>query len=513
MMKRNIKKMEVVQLEHITGTYNDYWFTFSILLGILFSYIALDLRWKMFVFKDFMYHMWLLGCAVAMGIGIWTMHFVGMLAMEMPKQVFYDSRFVFLSMFISIIGTGLAFVLMKLNRFRLVLSSLLMGGGIVCMHYLGVWALNLNFSISFQPSIVILSFLIAVTAAFCSLWLLFFFNLRHSLHFKWRILSSILMGIGISGMHYIGMWGTQFHRKTILLPIEPYFKISSSSLSTFISVPAIIVVMIMLLSNAFLDKKLILQMKDLHDNEKKLRDSEKLSLVGELAAGVAHEIRNPLTALKGFSQMIYENPVHESNKRYAKIMMDEINRINFIVSEFMVLSKPHIVNISLTDLAQSIKNVITLLNTQAIMKNIEIIPEFIGDHFLLKCEENQIKQVIANIIKNSIEAIPHGGKIHIKTEKKDSFLTISVKDNGVGIPLENLHLLGKPFFTTKTEGTGLGLMVSKKIIQNHNGKFEINSIPDAGTTVTISLPIELDHLKQVKMNHKIKEDTSFFQSS
>lgn len=489
-------------MEHLIGHHNDYWLVFSILLGILFSYIALDLRWKMIVFKNFKYNLWLLGCAIAMGIGIWTMHYVGMLAMKLPIQRYYDVRLVFLSLLISIKGTGLAFCFMKLNRFRLLLSSLFMGGGIVGMHYLGVWAMHLNFSITFNPSIVLLSILIAFSAAFGSLWVLFFFNHKRAMKFNFRILSSILMGLGIAGMHYIGMWGTNLHYNPNQMSSAHYYSVSSSNLSSFISVPAIIVVLIMLLSSAFLDKKLILQIKDLNHQEKKLRESEKLSLVGELAAGVAHEIRNPLTTLKGFTQMMAENKDVEANKRYSKIMIDEINRINFIVGEFMVLSKPHIVQYSLTDLSVSIKNVITLLNTQAIINNIEINHEFIGERFFIKCEENQIKQVIANLIKNSIEAMPEGGKIRIIMEQQDSTLVISVIDNGVGISRENLHLLGTPFYTTKTEGTGLGLMVSKKIIQNHNGKFEIKSVPNIATTVMITLPTELSHLDYVKINNK-----------
>jgi NO-binding membrane sensor protein with MHYT domain len=182
-------------MEHNLSSYNDYWFVFSILIGILFSYIALDLRWKIIVFKDFMYNLWLLGCAIAMGIGIWTMHFVGMLAMETPHPIYYDGRIVLLSLFVSIIGTGFAFLLMKLTKFRLLFSSLFMGGGMLCMHYLGVWAMNLNFAISYKPSIVILSILIAFATSFGSLWLLFFYNHSHSMHFKWRLLSSGLMGI------------------------------------------------------------------------------------------------------------------------------------------------------------------------------------------------------------------------------------------------------------------------------------------------------------------------------
>lgn len=498
-------------MEHMSGSYNDYFLVFSILIGILFSYIALDLRWKMIIFNNFKYNLWLLGCAIAMGIGIWTMHFVGMFAMEMPGHIEYDARMVLLSLLISIIGTGLAFFMMKMHYVRLLFASVFMGGGIICMHYLGMEAMHLNFSITYNPLIVLLSLVIAFIAAFGSLWVLFFFNHHHSMKFNCRVLSSILMGIGIAGMHYIGMWGTNLHYQSSHSPTASNYSVSSSTLSSFISVPAIFVVLIMLLSSAFLDKKLIEHMKDLNNHEKKLRESEKLSLVGELAAGVAHEIRNPLTTLKGFTQMMNENTDIEANKRYSKIMIDEINRINFIVSEFMVLSKPHMVQFSLTDLALSINNVITLLNTQAIIKNIVIKPEFVGERFLIKCEENQIKQVLANLIKNSIEAMPQGGIIHIKMEQQDGHLVISVTDSGVGISRENLHLLGTPFYTTKTEGTGLGLMVSKKIIQNHNGKLEIKSAPNIATTVTITLPIELSHLNHVKLNHE--DDPTLSQSS
>jgi signal transduction histidine kinase len=305
------------------------------------------------------------------------------------------------------------------------------------------------------------------------------------------------------------MWGTKFQIEPNLLSDTPY-TISSGTLSSFISVPAMIVVLIMLLSSGFLDKRLLSNMQDLHASEKKLRESEKLSLVGELAAGVAHEIRNPLTALKGFTQMMQENTDNQANKRYLKIMYDEINRINFIVSEFMVLSKPHIVNIVHTDLSQTIKSVIDLLNTQAIMKNIEIVPKFVGDSFMLKCEENQIKQVMANIIKNSIEAMQDGGVIEIHLEQKNPFFVIKVSDNGGGIPEKFIPLVGKPFFTTKTEGTGLGLMVSKKIMQNHKGKFDILSIPEKGTTVMISLPMELNPIEHLNL---IEEETSLSQSS
>ncbi|HWO97073.1 MAG TPA: MHYT domain-containing protein [Bacillus sp. (in: firmicutes)] len=486
-------------MEHIHSSFNYYWFVFSILAGIIFSYIALDLRWKMIIFKDYMYNIWLLGCAAAMGIGIWTMHFIGMFAMKMPYEIFYDIRIVLLSMVFSIIGTGLAFFIMKLNRRRLIIASILMGSGIVCMHYIGMSAMEGKFLISYNIPLIILAVFVAITAAYGSLWLLFYFNHQSQAHYiKRKVISSLLMGVGISGMHYIGMWGTTFLVRENSLLSDSRYLVTSEILGSFISIPAVVVVFIMLLAGELLDRKLLSQMKELREGEKRLRESEKLSLVGELAAGVAHEIRNPLTSLKGFTKLIAQDTGAKSTKEYLKIMMDEIERINFIVSEFMVLSKPHLVNFSERDLSIIVKSVVTLLNTQAIIKNIEIVTVVEGDSFLLKCEENQIKQVLVNLIKNSIEAMPQGGKIYVKLKKQEAHFVIEVMDEGVGITKEQLDLVGKPFYTTKSEGTGLGLMVSKKIIQNHNGKIEMISEINKGTTVLIFLPFSRKHGNQMK---------------
>lgn len=475
------------------SSYNNYWLIFSILLSIFFSFIAIDLRWKMIIYKNFKYRLWLLACAISMGIGIWTMHFVGMAAMDMPYDIYYNSKIVLLSMIVSIVGTGSAFMFMKTDRIWLFVSSLLMGLGIVCMHYLGVEAMKESFYIMYDPISKLLSVTVAIGASCGALWLLFFFHHGHEISFKWRLLSSILIGLGISVTHYIGMWGTHFTPRNEFVT-ESLLTLSSETLTSYISIPVIIVVLIMLISGTVLDKRLISQIKDLQETEKKLREADKLSLVGELAAGVAHEIRNPLTSLKGFTELIQRDSTIETHKKYLKIMIDEINRINFIVSEFMVLSKPHLVQFTKKDLSELIQHVVTLLNTQAILKDIEIIPALEGGNFTLECEENQIKQVLVNIIKNSIESIQSGGVISVKLKRKKNQIVIEVADDGMGIPKEKLSMLGKPFFTTKIDGTGLGIMVSKKIIQNHNGTLTIHSEEHKGTTVVITLPTT--HLRE-----------------
>lgn len=218
-----------------------------------------------------------------------------------------------------------------------------------------------------------------------------------------------------------------------------------------------------------------------------LQNSEKLTLVGQLAAGIAHEIRNPLTALKGFLQLIQTEGMEK--KEYFSIMSSELARIELIVSELLVLAKPQSTYFQHRDLYTLIKHVVTLLDTEAIMKKVQILTDFEADIPLISCDENQLKQAFINFLKNGIEAMPQGGDIHIKVRRDYDRVLIHFADQGCGIPEEKIPRLGEPFYTTKEAGTGLGLMVSNKIIQNHLGSVHLTSKLGVGTTVTVTLPI------------------------
>ncbi|MFD5259721.1 ATP-binding protein [Bacillus wiedmannii] len=239
-----------------------------------------------------------------------------------------------------------------------------------------------------------------------------------------------------------------------------------------------------------LHDKIMIIVRDITERKKTeelLNKSDTLAAIGQLAAGVAHEVRNPLTVIKGFIQLFQINK--EDQEKYFDLMLSEIDRIEAILQEFLSIAKTDEINTEQKNIYQIYKNVVSLMNTKAIMTNIQV--ELYADtkDISIECSENQLKQVFINILQNSIEAMPDGGKItiHIK-EINDEGVIIHVIDEGIGIPEERIKRLGEPFYSTKEKGTGIGLMLSYKIIESHQGNISIMSEVGVGTTVTIYLP-------------------------
>lgn len=230
--------------------------------------------------------------------------------------------------------------------------------------------------------------------------------------------------------------------------------------------------------------------------EEMMLQSEKLSLVGQLAAGIAHEIRNPLTAIKGFLQLMKSEK--NENSQYLEIVFSELNRMEIILSELLMLAKPQQSMFKKENIHNALTEVILLLETEAHLNNVLIEKHLYSECEHVYCDQNQLKQVFINLIKNAIEAMPKGGVISITTKTESDGVTIIIEDNGEGIPEEILKKIGQPFVTTKEKGTGLGLMITYKIIENHQGTIEVKSEKEKGTIFTIKLPFEMNEEKEEK---------------
>ncbi|MGG1676940.1 ATP-binding protein [Neobacillus sp. NRS-1170] len=222
-------------------------------------------------------------------------------------------------------------------------------------------------------------------------------------------------------------------------------------------------------------------------SEEILLQSEKLSIVGELAAGVAHEIRNPLTTIKGFVQL-YKSGIQTFD--FNELLLSELERIESITTELLSLGKPQAVELNRINVRDLIENTLELMAPEALMYDIQIQLKAEESSYFITGEKNQLKQVFLNILKNAMEAMKGGGDIHISLSKGAAGdCVISVQDQGCGIPEELLPRLGEPFYSLKEKGTGLGIMICHKIIKQHNGTITYTSKENEGTLVEIKLPL------------------------
>jgi PAS domain S-box-containing protein len=215
--------------------------------------------------------------------------------------------------------------------------------------------------------------------------------------------------------------------------------------------------------------------------------SEKLSIVGQLAAGVAHEIRNPLTSIRGFVQLL--EATSGGNPEYFHIILAELLRIESIINEFLLLAKPEAIRTREVNIQTIIQQTVHLLSPQALLHNVHI--EYIVDESppFVECEPNHLKQVFINLLKNAIESMDSGGQVQIRLKVDQGYVVILFVDEGCGIPKERLDKLGEPFYTTKEKGTGVGLMVTQRIIETHKGTLTVNSVVGQGTCVEVRLPL------------------------
>ena len=231
---------------------------------------------------------------------------------------------------------------------------------------------------------------------------------------------------------------------------------------------------------------------NLRSLEQKIERNERLAMIGQIAAGTAHEIRNPLTSIKGFLQMFLQSFSENGMDRertYTEIMLTEINRINSLVSEFLLLSKPRDVQYAIVDLNTVFEEILPIVESQALLYGIEVQFSSRGQLPLVVGDTELLKQVFINICKNGIEAMGEQGTLHIShhVDPEGDKVSIDIKDTGPGIPLYIIDKIFDPFFTTKEEGTGLGLSVCQKIIHDIGGQIRV-STKGYGTTFHILLP-------------------------
>jgi len=239
--------------------------------------------------------------------------------------------------------------------------------------------------------------------------------------------------------------------------------------------------------------------RELKNTQSQLIQSAKMGVIGQIGAGVAHEINNPLTSILGFSQLLsskldklnLDPETYKTIKNYLDKIEKETTRCKTIVEKLLSFSRKPSQGHEIFDLNKVVEDTLSLLKSQLIVNNIEVITDFKADFPIVKGIPNQIQQVFVNIIVNAKDAMPDGGKLKITTEIEDDMVITSFSDTGHGISKENLSKIFEPFFTTKLnkKSVGLGLSISYNIIREHGGDIKVESEPGIGTTFHIYLPL------------------------
>ncbi|KKI89565.1 sporulation kinase [Bacillus sp. SA1-12] len=231
------------------------------------------------------------------------------------------------------------------------------------------------------------------------------------------------------------------------------------------------------------------RMKQLQLYYEQIQQAERLKTTGQLAAAVAHEIRNPITVVKGFLQLYKEDDsIDKQKKEHFSLMLDELNVAETVISDFLSIAKPKgNIDSSTVNVKNAILSVTDLIQSYALLHNISLKID-VQNEYIISCSLMEFKQLMINLLKNAIEASPNDGTIDIEVKEKKKFIEILVIDSGCGMTKEQLSAIGTPFYTLKSKGTGLGLMICFNIVQKYNGSIQFQSEEGKGTKVSICLP-------------------------
>ncbi|OGP66016.1 MAG: hypothetical protein A3K22_02765 [Deltaproteobacteria bacterium RBG_16_42_7] len=286
----------------------------------------------------------------------------------------------------------------------------------------------------------------------------------------------------------MGLWMARKILRPILILNKGVKKIGDGEVG--VEVPIVGVGEIKELALSF--NRMSIKLKELIDAIKAAQENlvrtEKLYAIGEFSAGVAHEIKNPLTSIKMLMQTI-KHKKHPLSAKDFGIIEGEVNRIDNIVKEFLAFARPEKIEKTGVNINGVLEEVITVTRPQIERTQIHLVEKLSPSLPLINGSHDALKQAFLNLVLNAVQAMDGGGTLNIGTAADNGTLSVVIKDTGVGIPKKYLKKVFDPFFTTKEEGTGMGLALTYNIINDHSGKIEIDSTPGMGTTVKVQLPL------------------------
>ncbi|MGA0609709.1 MHYT domain-containing protein [Caldimonas sp. KR1-144] len=480
-------------------TYNPWVVGLSLLMAVSASYVALDLAGRVRGRARVFTIAWTAGGAVVMGSGVWSMHFVGMLAVSLPIALSYDLAETMLSWAAAVAVSGLALHIAARERLgarTLAIGALLMGAGICAMHYLGMAALDLEPGIVWNPWLVLASALIAVVAS--AVALLVFFGLRRLSGLRAHVaqlLAALLMGAAISGMHYTAMAAAGFPVGAVCRNLDG---LSGSGLGGLLALSTLGMLSIAVLTSA-LDARL--QAKA-HQAEQE-RDARELADAANrektaFLARMSHELRTPLNAIHGFAELMLSEPrpqSHEVQQHRLELIVNSSRHLLALIDDLLDVSRIELgrldVHVASTELVAVAQAAIGELEEQALRRGVSVKLVHEPRALWALADPLRTRQVLSNLLSNAIKYNRPAGSVTIELAQRDGWVRIAVADTGQGMTAEQLAALYQPFNRlgrdAEPQGAGIGLVIAKHLVEGMGGRIEVDSEADAGTCFTVWL--------------------------
>lgn len=474
----------------------------SIVIAIFSSYVALDLANGLTLSKGKGRWVWLSGGSLAMGIGIWSMHFVAMLAFSLPGiAISYDVSLLIWSIVVAVFASAFALILVSretISSMAYLSGSLSMGAAIAGMHYLGIASMKLAADIHWNMFLVAASIVIAVVASFVALHLAFKLRHNHSkIGYLYRGLGGVVMGLAISGMHYTAMAAMSFTPANKPIIGEDQL-LATHGLAVAVIIATFIILCIAL-SGTIIDRELSRR------NEMNAALRTAIRTRDEFLSIASHELKTPLTTIKLQVQLVLRtmkkmNSLQENERAKFSGMMNQaeksVDRLTRLVDDMLDISRISRGKLTLQmeefNLSEMIQDVVERLGNLLAEANCEVQIKKVDD-VVGTWDKFRIEQVVTNLLTNAAR-YGSGHPIEVKVSKEQGSAKICVKDFGIGIASEDKEKIFQRFerasHVNEIKGLGLGLYIVKEILNMHQGSIEVESELGKGSEFIVRLPLK-----------------------
>jgi NO-binding membrane sensor protein with MHYT domain/CheY-like chemotaxis protein len=466
----------------------------SLVVAILASYTAITLALRIRVATRQVAPAWLIGGGVAMGIGIWSMHFVGMLALRLPVEIAYDVGTTLLSMIIAIVVSTFALHIasrQQVGRAALISASVAMGVGICAMHYVGMMAIEIAPPIRYDPLWVSLSFAIAIAASCAAIGVAFSSPRPSGWRRYHRAFGAIGMGLAIAGMHYAGMAAAQFPAAAVsgtTLVNRGWLAGSVTTITLFVLVAALLLSLLEARATARTAKF-----------QKSLAEVAQTSRAkDEFLAMLGHELRNPLASISNAVHLLQRSPSNHDQRQFAEdVIARQSAHLSRIVDDLLDVGRAIAGKISLqrgeVELLATVDETLRALAAAGITDGRQV--KLHGTAAWVNADRTRIVQVVSNLVSNAVQHTPSAGRIDLRIDARADTVELTISDDGAGMDAETAARAFELFFQAsqgparKRGGLGLGLTLARRIVELHGGTIDVASGgPGTGAAFTIRLP-------------------------